>query len=232
MRQQINLYQPIFSEARKPLSSRSFGLVFAAVIAGLIGYSFYANARLSGLRQSVEALRAQQTEQESLLVATGEASAAREKPVVVEARVRELEGLITGRRDALALLESGAAGQTSGFAARMEALARRHVEGLWIDKLVLSGTNGAMSLGGATLDANTVPVYLRGLAQERVLSGTRFDEFMIERPQKASEPVALASEEDAEGKPVTKQASAPAHIRFRAGSTNLSAPATDAEGAT
>ena len=232
MRQQINLYQPIFSEARKPLSSRSFGLAFAAVIAGLIGYSFYANARLASLRESVEALRTQQADQESLVVATDEANAAREKPAVVEARVRVLEGMIAGRRDALVLLEAGAAGQTTGFASRMEALARRHVEGLWIDKLVLSGTNGAMSLGGATLDADTVPVYLRSLAQERVLSGTRFDEFMIERPKKVTEPVALATEEDAEGKPVKKQAAAPAHIRFRAGSTNLTAPAIDPEGVT
>lgn len=231
MHQQINLYQPIFSEPHKPLSSRTFGLAFAVIIAALVGYSIYANARLSVLQQSVEALRTQQAEQESLMAATGEANAAREKPAVVEARVRMLEGTIAGRRGALAVLEAGAAGQTSGFASRMEALARRHVEGLWIDKLVLSGTNGAMSLGGATLDADTVPVYLRSLAQERVLSGTRFDEFMIERPKTVTQP-ALATEEDADGKPVKKQAAAPAHVRFRAGSTNLTAPAIDPQGAT
>jgi hypothetical protein len=231
MHQQINLFQPIFSEARQALSSRSFLLGFAVVIAGLVGYSVYANSRLSALRASVETLRTQQIDQETLLTATGEASAAREKPAVVEARVRMLEGMIAGRRSALAVLESGAAGQTTGFAARMEALARRHVEGLWIDKLVLSGTNGAMSLGGATLDADTVPIYLRSLAQERVLSGTRFDEFMIERPKQVSAP-ALATEEDAEGKPVKHRAAAPAHVRFRAGSTNLTAPAIDVEAAT
>jgi hypothetical protein len=114
----------------------------------------------------------------------------------------------------------------------MEALARRHVEGLWIDKLVLSGTNGSMRLEGNALNADTVPVYLRSLAQENVLSGTRFDEFVIERPAKQMAAAADApSEEGVEAAP-KKALPQPNHIRFRAGNTTLMRAPIDVEAAT
>jgi Tfp pilus assembly protein PilN len=232
MRQQINLYQPIFSAARKPLSAGIVALLFGLVIAGLVGHSVYANLQLTNLQATVEALRTEQAEQEGLLAANGEALAAREKPAVVDARIKTLERTIVERRSALKVLQSGAAGQTSGFAARMEALARRHVDGLWIDKIVLSGTNGSMSLSGGTLDADTVPAYLQSLARDTVLSGTRFDEFVIERPKKEVESAAEAGSEDKTDAPVKKLVTTPAHIRFRAGSKALTPAAIDMEAST
>jgi Tfp pilus assembly protein PilN len=226
VRQQINLYQPIFREARKPLSAGHVALVFAVVIAALTGYSVYARTQLANLRTNVEALRAEQTEQEALMEANGQALASQEKPAVVDARIKTLERVIVERRSALKVLQSGAAGQTSGFAARLEALARRHVAGLWIDKLVLSGTNGSMSLSGKTLDADTVPTYLHSLAQEPVLSGTRFDEFVIERPKTETQPIVESGEEDKSESALKKQS--PAHIRFRAGSSTLTPSAAEA----
>ena len=41
---------------------------------------------------------------------------------------------------------------------------------------------GAMSVGGATFDANLVPRYLQNLTQEKVLAGARFDQLIIDRP--------------------------------------------------
>jgi hypothetical protein len=224
--QQINLYQPIFSEQRKPLSGVVVALFFGLLIAVLAGNSVYANMQLQQLRATVENLRIEQGEQESLLTANGEELANKEKPAVVDARIKTLDKMINERRAALKVLQSGAAGQTTGFATRMEALARRHVDGLWIDRLVLSGTTGSMSLSGSALDADTVPLYLRSLAQESVLSGTRFDEFVIERPTKEGAPSAeIAAEDGGVDASAKKQATGPSHIRFRAGSKALTTSA-------
>ena len=128
----------------------------------------------------------------------------------VEARVKALSASLSERTQALQVLQSGAAGQTSGFAARMEALARRHVDGLWIDGLAMSGTQSTISISGGSVDADIVPAYLRSLSSEAVLNGTRFDDFVIERS---------ASAKNEPGKAV----------RFRAGSKSLPvkrAPAT------
>lgn len=125
----------------------------------------------------------------------------------VEARVKALAASLSERTQALQVLQSGAAGQTSGFAARMEALARRHVDGLWIDGLAMSGTQSTISISGSSVDADIVPAYLRSLSSEAVLNGTRFDDFVIERPQSGKSELSGKSEA---GK-----------VRFRAGSKSL-----------
>lgn len=219
MRQQINLYQPIFSEARKPLSALTVATVLGVVVVCMAAFSTHSSLRVRELSGRVEALRSQQTEQESQLTEATAASTARSNPAEIEARVKKLTASLSERTKALQLLKSGAAGQTTGFAARLEALARRHVDGLWIDHLVLSGSNNSMSLAGATLNADIVPVYLQSLAQEPVLSGTRFDEFIIERPAAVVKVV-----DDTDAKPAQQR-----FTRFRAGNKALDETTTEAE---
>ncbi|HEY8539994.1 MAG TPA: hypothetical protein VIL28_14085 [Steroidobacteraceae bacterium] len=203
MRQQINLYQPTLSETRHPMSFLALLAAVAVMVGGLGVHSWLVNRQVAALEQTVADLQARHAEQEALL-ATAENSP-REDAAALEQRVRNLERTVHERHAALEILRSGAAGQTLGFAARMEALARRHVDGLWIDTLVLSGTNGSMSLGGGTLDPDIVPTYLRNLAQESILRGTRFDDFVIERSSEAKD---------------DEHSSAP-HVRFRAGNKAL-----------
>jgi hypothetical protein len=223
VRQQINLYQPIFSETRTSLSFALAAVLLAVVIVGLTVHSVLENSKVAALTAEVEALRLKQGEQDALLTATSEQQAGREKPVAVEARIEALDRAIVERKAALKFLQSGAAGQSNGFADRMEALARRHVEGLWIDRLLLSGTNGSMVLMGGTVDADKVPEYLQSLARDKVLSGTRFDDFIIERPK----PVAAKGETE-QPQPPPQNSS----IRFRAGTKSLSAPVATEQAAT
>lgn len=217
MRQQINLYQPIFSEARKPLSGLTVGTGLVVIIIGLIALSIHTQLRVNRVTAQVEQLQEQQTQAETSLAEATATLNERLNPAVVEARVKRLTASLDERTRALQLLKSGAAGQTTGFAARLEGLARRHVEGLWIDDLMISGTNGSMSIGGATLNVDIVPTYLQSLAKEPVLAGTRFDEFLIERPATAVKRALDADDPD------NKRSGASAgFIRFRAGNKELS----------
>ena len=223
MRQQINLYQPIFNQERKQLSAATVATGLGVVVAMLLGISFYADRRVGQLAQDVEVMRERASRQESIMARAGEMQAARGNPVDINARVKQLTETVAARNKALTILQEGAAGLTTGFASRLEALARRHVEGLWIDGLVLSGTTGSMTLQGATLNADTVPRYLQGLAHETALTGTRFDDFVIERPGREPQqaPAEASSEEEGVAKPKARPAAN--HIRFRAGSKSLSA---------
>jgi hypothetical protein len=56
---------------------------------------------------------------------------------------------LKARQRALEVLRGGAAGQAIGFAPRMEALARRHTDGVWLEHMQLSGVSGAMMLSGS-----------------------------------------------------------------------------------
>ena len=182
MRQQINLYQPILRTEPKLFGSSTalvaVGAVFA-MLAGLWGYGTY---KVHRLEQSAQVLKHEQEKQDQALAQAGTFSASRSKPADLEAQVKRAEAEVAARTRALELLRAGAAGHTTGFAARLEALARQHVDGVWIDRMALSGATGAMSLGGATFDANLVPRYLQNLAQEPVLAGARFDQLIIDRP--------------------------------------------------
>ena len=225
MRQQINLYQPIFSEERKLFGARTVGAGFAILLAALGAFSIYANVRISALDKNVATLRAQQAQQQSMLESTGQMQTAR-KPSGIQTHIAQLSAAIAERDRALQILQGGAAGQTTGFAPRLEALARRHVEGLWIDSVLLSGTDGSMSLSGATLNPDIIPAYLDSLARDAVLTGTRFDEFVIERPTAKS--ATAASDAAGDGEEKAARPHVAGEVRFRAGSSTLSGVSAEA----
>jgi Tfp pilus assembly protein PilN len=197
MRQQVNLHQPIFRRERKTLSAITVAMTLGVVAVALTMFSLYTARDVGRLQTEVAQLTEQQQKQQAQLAKVGETLSRQTSRADVEARVKALTATLSERTQALQVLQSGAAGQTSGFASRMEALARRHVYGLWIEGLAMSGTRSTMSISGGSVDADIVPVYLRSLSGEAVLSGTRFDDFVIERPDKGS------------------------RVRFRAGSKSL-----------
>lgn len=221
MRQQINLYQPTLSAERKRFSAAMAALVLLLFIGTLAVHSLRADQTARHLEDQVATLRAQQIELEAQTDASGQ-SAASDKPADVESRIAHLSRAVDARARALQMLQAGAAGKTTGFAARLEALARSHVEGIWLTSVKLSGSNGSMNLRGETLDADLVPRYLEGLARDGVLKGTRFDEFVIVAPSKTSRPD--QSQDFVAGSDVAEE-SAGKFMRFRATAHELTAAA-------
>jgi Tfp pilus assembly protein PilN len=214
MRQQINLYQPILRGEPKLFGSSTALIAVGAVLAMLVAIWGFGTYKVHRLEESAQLLKQEQERQDQALAQAGTFSASRSKPADLEAQVKRAEAEVAARTRALELLRAGAAGHTTGFAARLEALARQHVDGVWIDRMALSGATGAMSLAGATFDANLVPRYLQNLAREPVLAGARFDQLIIDRPG---------------GKGADS-----AQVRFSAASLEVPAPETaaDEKGAT
>jgi hypothetical protein len=185
VRQQINLYQPIFRQERKLFSAATVAFGLALVLAALIGLWAFAASKVARLEGELESVREQQQAQERLAAATGVLRAQRANPTTVRARIEQLSRELAERSHARDLLRGGAAGHTAGFAPRLEALALQHTEGLWLDHIVLAGAGNVMSLSGGALDPALVPKYLQALSAAPALNGARFDEFVIERPQDA-----------------------------------------------
>lgn len=181
-RQQINLYQPAADLSRRPFSARAAALFVGAVLAALLGIWGYGSWQVGQVQRSVAALEEQQRRQEDRVNAAGAMHAARANPERIEARIKDLTAQLATRRHALELLRGGTEGGKVGFSARLAGLARRHVDGLWIDHIVLTGSAQGMTLEGIALDADLVPRYLRDLAQDPSLVGARFDQLVIERP--------------------------------------------------
>jgi hypothetical protein len=221
MRQQINLYQPSAAAmVRQVLSASTVmigGGIIIATLAAIAGYGAWEISRLSdGVALVREHHRTQAIMRDAGVNADGEI----QTPEEVEAQNKTLRAELASRKRAVELLEGGAAGKPAGFAVRLEALARRHVDGLWLDRLVLGSDVGMMNLAGSTLDPDLVPRYLQSLASDPALEGTRFDRFAIEQPDKDK-----GNQQDG----VEEKHTAPAKgLRFRASNGALTASITAA----
>lgn len=207
MRQQINLYQTAAAVVRPALSASTVGRAAVFTVLTLASIWGYGSWEVTRLGRGVDGVRHQQERQQTMVTDLGGASPQPTTLSQLDGRIQKLNADIAVRSRAVAALRSGAAGQTTGFAFRMEALARRHIEGLWLDRLVLGGGAGIVLLAGTTLDPDLVPRYLQNLAADPALKGMRFDDFIIERPESAEQ----------------KTASAPG-LRFRAANSALDAP--------
>jgi Tfp pilus assembly protein PilN len=148
-------------------------------LAAIAAFGAWQVARLDAAAASVRSQHAQSDQRLAESQALHDSHA---NPAALDARIRQLSREVALRSQALASLHAGAMGETVGFAARLEALARRHVDGVWLNHMEFSGSGGAMNLSGATTNADLVPLYLRNLSNEHVLAGARFDDFVIERP--------------------------------------------------
>ena len=209
MRQQINLYQPIFREQRKLFSSRVVGMALGAVLVTLTAIYAYGQWQVASLEHQLEALRKEQQANETRMASLGALQGARSNTKAIEDTINALTVELAVRTRALQVLQSGGAGHTTGFATRLEALARGHVDGLWLDHLILSSEGAAMSLSGATTNPALVPRYLQGLSAQPALSGARFDQFVIEGESKSP----------SQAKPEGVAQLPAGALRFRAGSS-------------
>lgn len=218
MRQQINLYQSAQRQTRMTLSALTLAIGLLVTSAVLTTMWFYDSRQLATLRQSVLALRAQQQQQLDAATVADTARSGHKRPQTLQAQVKQLQLELAQHQRALELLRAGAAGESGGFAARLAALAHQHVDGIWIDHLVLGSAAGVLSVSGGTRDADLVPRYLRGLAAEPALAGARFDEFGIEGPKYVPAVTESASDATASSSTPAK----PTGIRFHA--TNSAAP--------
>ena len=203
MNQQINLYQPIFRQERKLFSLRTVGMALAIVAVVLLGIWGFSIRNVAKLAREVESVQRQLEAQQRMAAKVGGQLSASTSPEAVQANVKRLSALLAERTRALELLRNGAAGSRDGFAARLSALARSHIDGLWLERLMIgpnengsSGTAGGLLLEGRSTDAQLIPVYLQQLADQPELSGARFDEVIIDR-----HPNREAAEREALGKP-------------------------------
>lgn len=185
--QQINLYQPVLDTGKGPFSLGTSFLLLTLVAGCLVSVWGYGLWRVQCLEKAVSQLRLQQERQTQTLAALSTARGSGATPEQLEARVKTLSAQLASHSRVLELVRNGGVGQTAGFSAALSALARHPLEGLWIDRINLTGIGQPkMSLAGIALDPQLVPRYLHGLGTEQALAGVRFNEFTIERSSAAS----------------------------------------------
>jgi hypothetical protein len=209
MMQQVNLHQPVW---RPPamLTAKSAGISMASIVVALLSMWGYAWWQLHVTRREADLARSQ-SEARRQLEAVRMADLDALSPEELDRTITMLDAAVSVKQRAVQTLEVDAA-RSADFAARLAALSRRHLEGVWLEQLTLGTTRDAMSLTGAALAPDLVPRYLQSLAADPALAGGEIDSFVIDRPDPAAD----------KGAP---------HLRFRAGTRALQPVSTEpAEG--
>lgn len=186
MQQQVNLYQRVIVKGSSLLAATTVSIALVAITTMLLAIYAYGAYAVTKLSHHVDEARQQQQKQTALLTLNA-ANASPEQLQTLQTQVKTLSVTLTDHRRALQLLRVGAAGGDSGFSERLIALANQHLDGMWLDHIVLGSTNGIDSLGGGTINAELIPQYLNQLASEPALRGTRINQFTITGKNVASE---------------------------------------------
>ena len=179
MSQQINLFNPIFLQQKKIFSSRTMAQALAVLVVGVAGMAAYGDMRVKSLQRQADAGAAQLQQRQARLATVTAEFPARQKDPALAAEVLEAERQLGALREVSGVLQRGELGNTRGYAEYFRALARQHVDGLWLTGLSINGAGNEIAVRGRALDAQAVPGYLTRLTREPVLQGKGFGSLQI-----------------------------------------------------
>ena len=183
MRQQINLFNPAFVKQRKHFSLPAMLQGLVLIAAGSLffyGYAVYQVEQLG--KQSEESDKRYQAEQARLVRYAAEFSPQRANQALQD-ELRQLEKRVADQDELIEIMKSGAVGNTSGYAEYMRAFARQVVQGLWLTGFRISGDAAQISLSGAVLAPELLPVYVQRLGKESVMRGKTFATLQMRQPK-------------------------------------------------
>jgi hypothetical protein len=199
MEQQVNLFQPILGAEKRLFSARAIGACLAVMFVWLGGLSSFESWRTGRIERSVNQIEAR--EASNLQLAARASSALRPTATIaqLDAEAKKLSADIASRERALDIVRRGSVSASSGFAARLEALSRQDIEGIWLGRILLGSGESRLAFQGSTTDRNLLPKYLTALAQEHALDGVRFDTLSMRRALPTEAPAQIVFELGAPG---------------------------------
>lgn len=171
MSQQINLINPLLLKKRYAFGLRemAFGAGFALVVA--LAWTAWLHARAAADETRAAAREAGQAAAQQAFDAQA-AAAARPASKLVTERARAIEAQVAAREALRASLGATPGTVSSGFAARLRALAHGRVDGVWLNGFTLAP--GHVALNGSALEARLLSAYLDQLGRQAPFAGMRF----------------------------------------------------------
>jgi Tfp pilus assembly protein PilN len=195
MNQQINLYLPMFRRQEKIFSAMTMAqtsLLFLIVLTTIYFYGEYKikplESQLQHVNRDVATLQAQVNSYQKQIP-----EQARSK--LLENEIARLEKELKQREEIQAILARQELGDTRGFSSYLEAIARQHVEGMWLTRVAIKNGGNALTLEGKTLSPVLVPRYIQRLGKENILSGITFNVMELQRPSANERQVAAGRSE-------------------------------------
>ncbi|GAB4303386.1 MAG: hypothetical protein Kow0096_25410 [Thiohalomonadaceae bacterium] len=187
--QQINLYQPIFRKQEKIFSAKTMVQGAALVLAGMLLFFVYAAWQTYSLENQVEQFVRQRDDAAKRVTDLARAMPERSKDLALEQEVARLRADLRDKQRVVAQLADRRDGNTTGYAAHLEGLARQRLPQLWLTQIALRGGGSVVELRGSAFNPEQVPQYLQRLSAEAAFNGVEFRQFTLSRAEKAPQQV-------------------------------------------
>jgi len=184
VKQDINLYQPMFRRQKRVFAATAMLQVLAAVLVGFLLIYAYGAWQVAGLAAQVEKLEQQRVAAARQLDKTRKQFPARVKSKVLEKELTRSEQEFDLKKRLITALSEDAFGNTKGFSPYLEGLARQHVQGTWLTGVTITNGGRLVGLAGRTLSPELVPVYVQKLSRESAFSGKAFNDMSLRRLEK------------------------------------------------
>ena len=138
MSRQINLFSTAFRRQRKPFSATWIVAGFVTTVALATAYYAVVAQPLQAMRaQRVDAAAQVKTVRDTLVAAGKEVQKTSNK--ALEDQVARAEAQLKGRQELVGRLQTGEIGNRDGYSKYLLALARQHLDGVWLTNIDISG---------------------------------------------------------------------------------------------
>lgn len=171
MSQQINLFNPAFEKQKNLLSAAGMVSAAGAAVVVLAVAGAVAHVKTADLQVEADAGAKRLEQAQQRLAAVSAEFAPRAADPLVASQLQEAEGQRAALQGVRDLIEHGDMGNTQGYAEYFRALARQHVEGLWLTGVRVNGAGLDLGVQGRALDPALVPGFLARLRNEPVMQG-------------------------------------------------------------
>ncbi len=206
MSQQINLFNPIFLTQKKYFSVLTMLQGLGLIVLGAVLFYVYALYQVTQLSMQAEEMNKRYTDEQTRLVNFAREFSPQRSNQLLEEELKNLEAQVVAQTALLDLLKSGAIGNTEGYSEYMRAFARQSVNGLWLTGFDIAGDGAQMSISGAVVNPQLVPVYIQRLGKEKIMQGKTFADFQMQRPKsEADKPVVRYLEFNLRSTPVSEE---------------------------
>lgn len=182
--QQVNLFQPSFRKQKETITSRTILTATVAVISGVALLSVYLVWKVSVLEDRLQIQTQAHQEKIKQLEQTSQKFRPKRKSRLLQAELEQLQQQKLAKHRILNTISDQVFGNITGFAAHLEGLARRNVEGLWLTSVNITDGGKHIGLTGSSLEPEKVPEFLQQLSNEQAFRGTEFSTFKMERKKK------------------------------------------------
>lgn len=168
MKQQINLFKPIFKKNAVLFSFQvcsKIVAIFFLVLCGILFYNIWLVFSLQNHHYALSQQTYQAAQQFSKVV--GEV-----KPAIIntslQAEIRKLETNLSFHEQLIHFLRRNPLGNTEGFSIFLYDLARYQVKGVWLTHLEIQQGGRELILKGSASSAELIPHFLETLRQSKV----------------------------------------------------------------